>query len=495
MRLLQGMQWRPSRAFAWVMIIYTVLSSLYKQWWTLKIAWVPDKAVQAAFNVDRNASTQNVTLPNALAHQQQPVTALRNASATAPKALPNQLLSDESLDNSLVWGARSQTGTLGYKADPTALQRERQGFLDGFGGGGPQVLDIVADYWKTLAWFQNETRQGTLTERTSLSAESVCGLGPGRGLEEEGGFKLLTEKIRVADDDNDNVESPVRILCVIYTHNMTHDLARTSALSYGYKCDGFLAFTTETVPALGMVNLMHAGTESYHNMWQKVRSLWAYIHHFYRNDYDYFHLGGDDMYVIVENLRRFLTRFENQTAQGEPVYLGQWIRQKHGYYVAGGPGYTVNRAALERFVNDALSTCNVHTKASYEDRLFSSCMTRLGIRGGDTRDFNTGEQQYHDCSPHCLFISRAASGRRASFHSRAVAYWETLPHPDQVQHFNETVGSKHNLEAAAVHSVSLHKLHHPLYLARVHSIIFPDTCPPASPLGRGLRAHSAWPLN
>jgi hypothetical protein len=58
---------------------------------------------------------------------------------------------------------------------------------------------------------------------------------------------------------------------------------------------------------------------------------------------------------------------------------------------------------------------------------------------------------------------------QASFHSRATAYWETLPHSDQVRHLNETVGPKNNLDAAGVYSVSLHKLHHPQYMARIQS--------------------------
>jgi hypothetical protein len=396
-------------------------------------------------------------------------------------------------DNSF-WNARHPNGSLGYVADPASLRRDRQLFLKSNLSNDESRPDD-ADYWRVLQGFQSRYRQGTLTEHILLTPELVCGLGPGRGLEEEGGFKILTEKIKVAAAIDDKTQTPVRLLCAIYTHNVSRDLARTSALSWGYKCDGFLAFSTDTIPSLGMVDLVHAGEESYGNMWQKTRSIWAYIYQHYRHEYDYFHLGGDDMYVIVENMKRFLSTFKDQTARGEPVYLGQWIRQKVGYYIAGGPGYTVNRVALERFVEDALPVCNVDTKASYEDRLFSSCMSQLGIRGGDTRDAESGEQQYHDCSPHCLFTTRAASGKRASFHSRAAAYWESLPHPDQLRHFNETVGPKKNVDAAATYSVALHKLHHPLYVARVHAVLYPRTCPEDSSLGRGLEAHldsSAW---
>lgn len=41
-------------------------------------------------------------------------------------------------------------------------------------------------------------------------------------------------------------------------------------------------------------------------MWQKTRSIWKYIHHYYLEDYDWFLLGGDDMYYIMENLWYYL---------------------------------------------------------------------------------------------------------------------------------------------------------------------------------------------
>ena len=35
----------------------------------------------------------------------------------------------------------------------------------------------------------------------------------------------------------------------------------------------------------------------------QVRSIWLYVYTHYFDDYDYFYIGGDDLYVIVENLR------------------------------------------------------------------------------------------------------------------------------------------------------------------------------------------------
>ena len=48
------------------------------------------------------------------------------------------------------------------------------------------------------------------------------------------------------------------------------------------------------------------GEESYNNMWQKSRSIWKYIGKHFTGKYDFFLLGGDDMWFIVENLRLYL---------------------------------------------------------------------------------------------------------------------------------------------------------------------------------------------
>lgn len=52
-------------------------------------------------------------------------------------------------------------------------------------------------------------------------------------------------------------------------------------------------------------------------MWQKSRSIWKYIATNYLDSFDYFLLGGDDMFYIIENLRAYLNSQEIQTLQNE----------------------------------------------------------------------------------------------------------------------------------------------------------------------------------
>ncbi len=44
-------------------------------------------------------------------------------------------------------------------------------------------------------------------------------------------------------------------------------------------------------------------------MWQKSRAIWKYIDRHYKNDFDWFVLGGDDIFLIVENLRKVKVLF------------------------------------------------------------------------------------------------------------------------------------------------------------------------------------------
>ena len=55
--------------------------------------------------------------------------------------------------------------------------------------------------------------------------------------------------------------------------------------------------------------------EKYENIWQKVRSTWAYIHDIYlvgpyKGQFDWFYIGGDDVFLVTENLKNYLASEE-----------------------------------------------------------------------------------------------------------------------------------------------------------------------------------------
>ena len=148
-----------------------------------------------------------------------------------------------------------------------------------------------------------------------------------------------------------------KLLCGIYTYDKNHPRIEAVVNAWGWKCDGFFAASTLTDPSIGAINLPHYGEEAYNNMWQKTRSIWAYIYDNYMNDYDYFWLGGDDYYLIVENLLKFLGTIDS--SNGEARLIGHQIPKGGSNFCGGGPGYVLNRMAVKRFVEEALPKCAV----------------------------------------------------------------------------------------------------------------------------------------
>ena len=219
---------------------------------------------------------------------------------------------------------------------------------------------------------------------------STCEREIGDGIEGVEGGKGL-QKIRVQKVSS---TSP-RLMCAVYTHSGSHkQRIEAIAETYGQRCDGFMAASNLTDRRIGAVNLLHEGPETYGNMWLKVRAMWTYIYEHYLNDFDFFHIGGDDMYLIPENLKRFVS--DSKWNQSSPLYLGTAIADLRSpqYYCGGGAGYTLNRAALRLLVEELFSTsaCSPHFTTSQEDRKIGDCFRSVGIRCLNTQD-ELGEER------------------------------------------------------------------------------------------------------
>lgn len=178
-----------------------------------------------------------------------------------------------------------------------------------------------------------------------------------------------------------------RVYCVMWTHPPSHKNAKAAYELWGRFCDGIGIFTAKHDPELPAEQIVIdvPGGESHDNMWQKTRAIVEYI---YKkgvvNQYDYFFTCGDDNYVLVDNLRRYIHSLD--TTKHKYVYLG--FRMLQGvYFNTGGAGYLMNRATLEVLYN-SLPTCMPHHKGSEEDLLVAVCLnnTTPSIKAMESRD-------------------------------------------------------------------------------------------------------------
>mmetsp|Transcript_27451 Transcript_27451/g.87983 ORF Transcript_27451/g.87983 Transcript_27451/m.87983 type:complete len:439 (+) Transcript_27451:88-1404(+) len=186
----------------------------------------------------------------------------------------------------------------------------------------------------------------------------------------------------------------MRILCITYTMESAHgNRIKDLNEAWGKKCTGWVASSSVDDPSIPSANIPKKGGESYNNMWQKLRSTWYYVYYHYLDEFDWFYAGGDDLFVIMENLRDYLGSPELQAAlkSGRGVNLGHRYDTPFGAtFLSGGPGYILDRAALEMFVLFiGRADCRADSGGASEDVFTAQCLKVAGLNPGgalDTRD-------------------------------------------------------------------------------------------------------------
>ena len=124
-----------------------------------------------------------------------------------------------------------------------------------------------------------------------------------------------------------------------------------------------------------------------------LRLVLRCYHTHYSMQYDYFHIGGDDLYLIVENLRLYLESEEIQLASNggrylpdgtedaqTPLFLGRRFAEngdRDRMFISGGSGYTMNRASLKTLVVDAFPQCFPHMHTFSEDVMVAACLRKV----------------------------------------------------------------------------------------------------------------------
>ena len=437
-------------------------------------------------------------------------------------------------------GAKYQNGSWGYIADPTIVRKR---FLINYNKYQNHAAAITSTYEtmeeqmmmnsNSMSTNSNNTNTNTNSNSSSIrhylqfkdekEMDAICNIPPGKSHEKES-WNLLTQRIQIGglhpikpNKTKSNVSSVEveviieqqtqtekqpqlpntinstpfpKIFCGIYTYEKNHDMIKTITETWGWRCDGFLAFSTLTEPEIGAVHLPHYEKESYNNMWQKTRSIWAYLYDNYLDDYDFFHLSGDDNHFVIENMKNYYRsimieqQMNNNT--DKPLYLGHFWK-KHGIIVCGGgAGYTMNRKALKIFVEEVLPKCQTKMIASYEDSLVGLCFrhhtTNPTIRCGDTSD-EYGSQRMTGLEPNLLATFRGKEFARPRDKS-----WQTIY---DLYAVSSGSGLKYQEELVSSQHIALHLLRSSEWQKRIHAILYKYSCPPETIIGKVFAAADA----
>ncbi len=109
-----------------------------------------------------------------------------------------------------------------------------------------------------------------------------------------------------------------------------------------------------------------------------------YVYEHYFNDFDWFLKADDDTYVIIDNLRNFVSHYDS----GSAIYFGCKFKLNKIIYMSGGAGYVLSRETLRRFVKQSISSntdtvfCKAYSDSGAEDAEFGNCVQNIGVNAG-----------------------------------------------------------------------------------------------------------------
>lgn len=200
---------------------------------------------------------------------------------------------------------------------------------------------------------------------------------------------MLEPSVFITSDNSVQVASTSskypRILCMVITSPKDHmSKAFIVKATWGKRCDVLVFISSEMDPRLPAMDLK-LGNDTYNTIWGKTREGFKFVYDKYRHLADWFIKADDDTYLIVDNLRSFLTSHD----PSDPIYFGchftPYVEQG---YMSGGAGYVLSNEALTRYVNQAYANktlCRADFHGA-EDVEMGKCLQNIKVKTGDSRD-------------------------------------------------------------------------------------------------------------
>ena len=163
--------------------------------------------------------------------------------------------------------------------------------------------------------------------------------------------------------------------------------------TWGKRANKILFFSSETNDDFPTVGLNTS--EGREHLTAKSMQGFRYVYEHHRNDFDWFMKADDDTYVIMENLRYFLSD-KNSSA---PVFYGFMMAHavKQGYY-SGGAGYVLSKEALRRLATRGKDPNICRQDGNDEDMEIGRCLERLGVKTSNPSD-RFGRSRFHCFQP------------------------------------------------------------------------------------------------
>jgi len=199
--------------------------------------------------------------------------------------------------------------------------------------------------------------------------------------------------IRSADNDLGEAlqkAQSLRIACIIITcpsHHETHVTAIKE--TWAKRCDYPLFMSSTEDPLLPSIDALGKdnGADTKTNVWNKNKGAFKYAYEHYFDKVDWFLKAEDDTFVVMENLRAFLSQYDTEN---EAMWFGCNMK-KHtpSGYMSGGAGYVLSKLAVKKYVegmNDKNNKECSHKTRTNDDPSIAICLYKQGVKFMDSSD-------------------------------------------------------------------------------------------------------------
>uniref|UniRef100_A0A913I6Y1 N-acetylgalactosaminide beta-1,3-galactosyltransferase n=1 Tax=Strongyloides stercoralis TaxID=6248 RepID=A0A913I6Y1_STRER len=182
-------------------------------------------------------------------------------------------------------------------------------------------------------------------------------------------------------------EKQVKIFCIILTSKNNH-LARAihQKNTWVKRCDNYIFGSGEENKALPAIKACHS--DFYHNSFCKFRNTikWAWKNN--GDKYDWYIKLDDDSYVIMENLRAFLSKQNESIPEYHGLKRMDYPRQGDTKFAQGGAGYVMSKETVKLLVEKGLDSSKYCSQMDTlpDDVEVARCLEKLGIKFNSSVD-------------------------------------------------------------------------------------------------------------
>lgn len=150
----------------------------------------------------------------------------------------------------------------------------------------------------------------------------------------------------------------------------------------------------------------------YQHLWLKTRAAFKYIYENHLNDVQWFYKGDDDTYLITENLRYFLSKYNSSGT----YFFGRRIINGDGDFHSGGSGYVFTRKVLMELYEAMKDPKKCNETSLMEDVALANCLQSRNIYPKEAKDFMGREIFHHYERPDSYYQMKYFSNETIAVH-------------------------------------------------------------------------------